>query len=161
MKKAPTKKKVSKSKKKNRPSSKIRLSLDPMDESINAEDLDFTGKVKKTPTLIKKLIEAFKQGATYKLAAQACGIRKGTLYRWRLEDPKLDLMIENAKCSRVRVVEDALFRNASGGNTDAQKFFLKNKGAKKNDWKDKQEHQHTGDVSVLMGHRKRRKGNEE
>ncbi len=145
---------------KKKPSTKIRLSLNPNDESVEEGDLDFT-KYKKTPTLVNKLLECFKQGATYKLAAKACGIRKGTLYRWRMEDPKFDALIENAKCSRVRVAEDALFKNVTTGNVEAQKFFLKNKGLKKGDWKDKQEHEHTGDVSILMGHRKKRKGNEE
>jgi len=117
-------------------------------------------RYKKTPQAISKALEAFRQGATYRQAAKIIGVSRGCLLKWRMEDPELDKMIEAAKMSRVKVVEDALFNNAAiHNNTEAQKFYLKNRAGKK--WKEKQEHQHTGDISLLYGYRKPRKGKEE
>lgn len=126
-------------------------------DSIRSQ-FDFTNVHVKTPEKIKKVLEAFEQGATYRQAAQCIGVSHGTLLKWRIRDPELDKAIEKAKMSRVRLVEDALTRNALvgfTGNVEAQKFFLKNRAS--HDWKDKQEHEHTGDIHLVYGHRKPQK----
>jgi hypothetical protein len=86
---------------------------------------------KNNPETTKKLLDAFKDGATYVKAAEILGITRATLWNWRVADPELERQIEEAKTSRVKMVEDALYVGAMKGNTVAQIFFLKNKGGYK------------------------------
>ena len=127
-----------------------------LDEAQISSQFDFSDNSPlRTPERIKNIILAFEQGATYRQAATSVGIKHTTLLRWRIRDPELDKAIEKAKMSRVRLVEDALTQNALigfTGNVEAQKFFLKNRASQ--DWKDNTEHEHTGDINLVYGHRK-------
>ena len=73
-------------------------------------------------------------GTTRQEAAEAAGISVTAVWKWRRKDK------EFAQRGRIQVVEDALFKSATGGagknNVVAQIFWLKNRGK---NWKDKQD----------------------
>lgn len=77
------------------------------------------------------IITSIKDGATITAACKAANISRGTLFNWRKVDEEFDGTIEDAKKSRVSMVEDALFVNALKGNAAAMIFYLKNKGGYK------------------------------
>ena len=124
----------------------------PDEFTFDPKDIDFGYKGKKTPQLIQKLLEAIRLGATFRQAAKSIPLSSRTFAKWRHEDPALVVLLEKAKLSRVPIIEDSLFHTAAHGNVEAQKFFLKNRDSK--NWRDKTEHEHTGDINLVYGHRK-------
>ncbi len=104
-------------------------------------------QVKKIKETVLKSLE---NGVTMTKACIAAGTNKVTIWRWRKEDQEFDDAILSILDSRVQVVEDALFVNATSntkaGDTTAQIFFLKNRS--KGRWKDKQEIEHSGKLEL-------------
>ncbi len=104
-------------------------------------------QVKKIKETVLKSLE---NGATMTKSCIAAGTNKVTIWRWRKEDQEFDDAILSILDSRVQVVEDALFVNATSntkaGDTTAQIFFLKNRS--KGRWKDKQEIEHSGKLEL-------------
>ena len=104
-------------------------------------------QVKKIKETVLKSLE---NGATMTKACIAAGTNKVTIWRWRKEDQEFDDAILSILDSRVQVVEDALFVNATSntkaGDTTAQIFLLKNRS--KGRWKDKQEIEHSGKLEL-------------
>ena len=86
-------------------------------------------------------VESLKNGTTRQEAADAAGVDRSTLWQWAKDDQVFAKAIEIALESRITVVEDALYRDATSesGNqrTIAKIFWLKNRGRGK--WKDKQD----------------------
>lgn len=112
--------------------------------------------------LTKKIKEAYilslKAGTTRCEASRSAGVDVSTIWKWAKNDKEFAKDIEVALESRIKTVEDALYRLAAGhkrikdgkelkdsdgnvqmtqGNVVAQIFYLKNRG--KEEWKDKQE----------------------
>jgi len=111
----------------------------------------------------KKQKEAFilsiKNGCSRVKAAKACGVGTTTIFNWLHKDENFKTAVDSAMDSRIAVVEDALYKLASGkqkldkdnkpmydteGNpimaqtnnqVVAQIFWLKNRG--KGQWRDK------------------------
>lgn len=73
------------------------------------------------------------------------GISLSTLCEWRNKYPEISEALKEGKDDVDRQVENALFRSALEGNTTAQIFWLKNR--KRLEWRDKQEIEHSGEVS--------------
>ena len=119
-----------------------------------------SNKAKETNVIKTKraYISSLSKGVTRKEAAKAAGVSCYTIWNWAKQDKEFSNEIENALESRIKTVEDALFRLAAGnkrikdgkelkdidgntqmtqGNVIAQIFYLKNRG--KDKWKDKQE----------------------
>ena len=106
----------------------------------------------------KAYIQSLKSGTTRVKAAEAANVDVSTIWQWAKDNEQFAKGIEIALESRIKTVEDALYRLASGhkrmkdgkelkdddgnvqmtqGNVIAQIFYLKNRG--KDKWKDKQE----------------------
>lgn len=80
-------------------------------------------------SIIKKLLRAFKEGATVGSACKIAGIARVTYYDWiNRQWPGLAQHIEDVKVTaRVEAVEDALYKSAVEGDVQAQKNFLLNR----------------------------------
>ena len=70
-------------------------------------------------------------------------ISRETFYQW-CKDTKFNDRVNAALDSRVKVVEDALFKNALNGNVVAQIFFLCNRS--KNRWENVNKIEHSGEI---------------
>lgn len=95
---------------------------------------------------IKAITQSLKRGTTIFNACQTAGLPALTFWRWRVNNPRLDNLINKIIEGRIQMVEDALFKNAIiNDDIKAQIFYLKNRGK---DWKDTplidaSRHQHT------------------
>ena len=94
-----------------------------------------------TKKIKEAYLESLENGTTRADAAEAAEVTTTTIWRWAKEDEEFAKAIEIALESRITVVEDALYRDATSesGNqrTIAKIFWLKNRGRGK--WRDKQE----------------------
>ena len=73
-------------------------------------------------TITQSLVTAF--GTVYQ-AAQAAGVSRNTVYRWRQEDLEFAEAWYEAHENAVDVVENVMYQQAVGGNTLAGIFYLK------------------------------------
>jgi hypothetical protein len=80
-------------------------------------------------SIIKKLIRAFKEGATISSACQVAGISRSIYYDWtRRVWPKLGYHFNSLMDdTRVELVQDAMYKSAINGDVNAQKNILLNK----------------------------------
>jgi transposase len=88
-----------------------------------------------------------RNGLTNEQIAANMGISKVTFYEWRNKFPNFANLIKEDKDYADTQVENALYKAALEGNTTAQIFWLKNR--RRNDWKDKQDVEVTGDLSIV------------
>jgi hypothetical protein len=82
---------------------------------------------------IKVITASLKSGNTRYNACKAAGITTVTLWFWCKKKPRLQRLIDTIVDDRVKLVEDALYQNAIGGNPTAQIFFLCNRNSDR--WK--------------------------
>lgn len=73
----------------------------------------------------KRFIEALTLNGTVFHAAQAAGVSRQTVYRWRQENPEFADLWEEAIENAVDEVESTIYQQAVGGNTLAAIFYLK------------------------------------
>lgn len=73
----------------------------------------------------KRFIAALTTHGTVFHAAQAAGVSRNTVYRWRQEDFEFAEAWEEAHENAVDVVENVIYQQAAGGNTLAGIFYLK------------------------------------
>ena len=106
----------------------------------------------------KAYIQSLKGGASRKDSAKACGVGTTCIWNWIQKDKAFASEVSSALITRVEVVEDSLFKNATGhvrmkdgkvlkdedgnvvmtqGQVIAQIFYLKNRGQGR--WRDKQD----------------------
>lgn len=76
---------------------------------------------------MRGMLKSLKNGSTCFAACKALNITDGTWWNWRQVDPRLESLHQKALKARVQFVEDALFKNAVGGNFNAQQYFLNNR----------------------------------
>lgn len=76
-----------------------------------------------------------RDGLTDEQIAKNIGIATGTLYDWKNKYPEISDALKKGKEVADYEVENALFRNAMGGDTTAQIFWLKNR--KPHKWRDR------------------------
>ena len=79
----------------------------------------------KRDTRKKKFIAALTTHGTVFHAAQAAGVSRNTVYRWRREDLKFEAQWDEAHENAVDAVENVIYEQALGGNTLAAIFYLK------------------------------------
>ena len=124
------------------------------------------------PAFVEQAAKLCNLGATDDEMADFFGVHRSTLYRWKLEYPDFCDAIKSAKEIADERVERSLYQKATGYNvteqqavkvkveqyveqvevvevekhipadTSAAIFWLKNR--RKDQWRDKQEHEHTG-----------------
>lgn len=80
----------------------------------------------------KILVENLANGLSITQACQNAGIDRRTYYNWS-QDPNIRKEIEEAKDSRLQIVEDALYKKAVEGNPTCLIFYLCNRAPEK--WK--------------------------
>ena len=76
---------------------------------------------------LRGIVKYLKAGVSITQACKGAGIEPSTLWRWRKQKPKLDLLVHAITESRVMMVEDAHFKKAMEGSVVAQIFFLCNR----------------------------------
>lgn len=92
---------------------------------------------------VLKQAEAYaSQGLTKKQIARVLGICYDTLNEKQKEFPEFSEAIKRGQAKGIAKISNALFTNASDGNTVAQIFYLKNRAPKQ--WRDKLDHEHSG-----------------
>jgi hypothetical protein len=88
-----------------------------------------------------------RNGLTDKQMCENMGISKDTFYKWKRENSDFaDLLKENKDYADTQV-ENALYKAAMEGNTTAQIFWLKNR--RRDNWRDKQDVEVSGDISIV------------
>ena len=113
------------------------------------------------------------QGATIREIAQAFDINESTCYRWQHDHPEFGESIKLGKDAADRRVENCLYNRAVGYSYDAIKIMQFNgvpvvepyvehvppdvnaaaiwlKNRKPEEWRDKQEVNHTGNMTVTL-----------
>ena len=79
----------------------------------------------KRDTRKKRFIDALTAHGTVRHAAQAAGVSRNTVYRWRQEDFEFAEARYEAHENAVDAVENVIYEQALGGNTLAGIFYLK------------------------------------
>ena len=100
----------------------------------------------KNKEKVAAFLMSLRQGASVLKASKGAQVEYSTIWRWRQKYKEFNEEVLSILDSRTQIVEDALYLNAAGGNVIAQIFWLKNRG--KDRWKDKQEHEHSGEVNL-------------
>ena len=88
----------------------------------------------KSDTIKKAIIENLEDGNTISTSCSNVDVSRNTFYRWLKEDPNFKQEVEIAQESRIKMVEDALYKSAIEGDHTAQIFFLCNRA--KDKWQD-------------------------
>jgi len=135
--------------------------------------------MKYSEELIEKICRHLKQGATITSTCQAIGISRETFYDWMKKKPDVSDTIKKAMAIPDKKVENALFKSATMGhrykekefkavavgekikmiplktvtkiippNVTAQIFYLKNR--QPDEWSDKQDIEHSGDLNIKV-----------
>jgi len=63
---------------------------------------------------LKAIAKSLNNGATLSAACEGASMTAWTLWHWRKDNPKIDLFIAGLLDNQIQVVEDALFRRATG-----------------------------------------------
>ena len=79
----------------------------------------------KRDTRKKRFIAALTTHGTVFHAAQAAGVSRNTVYRWRDEDPEFAILWDEAHEQAVDSVESVLFQKALSADTICMIFYLK------------------------------------
>lgn len=128
---------------------------------------------KYDPECITKVAELCANGATNREVADYLGVTEVTLWRWRAEYPEFCNALKTGKDAADERVIQSLYRRATGYSFNALKimqyegvpievpyvehvppdttaaiFWLKNR--RRDEWRDKQEHEHTGALTVQV-----------
>jgi transposase-like protein len=73
----------------------------------------------------KRFVETLATQGTVSHAAQAAGVSRNTVYRWRIEDREFASLWDEAHDKAVDAVESSLYQKALGGDTICMIFYLK------------------------------------
>ena len=90
-----------------------------------------------TPELCKRAESFAAQGLNREQIAQVLGMGVSTLYEKLNDYPEFLEAIEAGKAKGIAQVTNALFQNATGGDTTAQKYYLNNRD--NDNWKDRKD----------------------
>lgn len=88
-----------------------------------------------------------RNGLTDKQMCENMGISKDTFYKWKRENSDFADLLKANKDYADTQVENALYKAAIEGNTTAQIFWLKNR--RRDNWRDKQDVEVSGDISIV------------
>jgi hypothetical protein len=95
-------------------------------------------------TMIKKVESLAANGLTMEQIAQSLGIHYATLNKKQNQYKELDEAIKRGKAKGIATVTNALFKKATSGDNVSMIFYLKNRDP--NNWRDKQEIEHSGGI---------------
>jgi len=115
-----------------------------------------------TPALCEKAETLAGKGLTINQIALSLGMGKSTLYDKKAEYVEFSDAIERGRAKGIETITNALFKNASEGDTVAQKYYLNNRD--NDNWKDRihSNTEHTGEVThVVMSADEYKKAREE
>lgn len=88
-----------------------------------------------------------RDGLTDEQIANNCGIRRETLYVWKKKYPNISHTLKNNKDIADYEVENALYKQAVGGNVMAIMYWLNNR--KPNQWRNKQDKNNNDSLAKL------------
>lgn len=99
-----------------------------------------------TDDIGQKIVAEMEQGFSLAASAAAFDIGRRTVYDWKDKHPDFAAMIDIAMVKRQRFHENRLYETTLGPVATTTIFTLKNAGAE--DWREKQEVEHSGGVEV-------------
>lgn len=102
---------------------------------------------KFTEEMGERILEIMSQGYSLTAAAADCDVNRVTIYRWKDEHPDFCNTVNLAMAKRQRFLEERLLTADVGPVVTSSIFALKNAGAE--DWRDKREVEHSGEMAVL------------
>lgn len=96
------------------------------------------------PEYCDQVVACLAEGHSVTAFAGRIGVARSTVFKWAEEHQEFSDSLKVGQARAVEVWEKALLDVAKngGGNATAAIFGLKNRAA--DDWRDKQEHEHTG-----------------
>lgn len=98
--------------------------------------------------LKKAMLEALEKSlGVVAVATKAIGIDRSTHYKWISRDPEYKAAVDDIQDLALDFAESKLHEMINEKDTAATIFFLKTKG-KKRGYVERQELQHSGDVSI-------------
>jgi len=99
-----------------------------------------------TPTLGEEILQLMADGLSLAAAAAELGIHRQRVYEWEERHPEFADTVKLARGKRQLFLERRLLKADAGPVVTSTIFALKNAGAE--DWRDKQEIEHTGKMEV-------------
>ena len=93
------------------------------------------------------LVGWVRRGLSNDVIADNMHIDRSTLYEWRKKNSDFADILRQNKEYCDNVAEDALFAKVKDGDLGAIRFWLTNRRSK--DWRDKQEIDVSGDISIV------------
>lgn len=103
---------------------------------------------KYSKDLLDDVRERALQGQTDEEIAAGINVSRSTLALWKARHPEFSDALKSWKGEADDQVEHTLYRKALSGDTTACIFWLKNR--RKDDWRDKQDVEHTGAINVYV-----------
>lgn len=85
-------------------------------------------RLKMTKRVKETILRSVEAGNTIGFTLESMSIGRSTEWEARKADPAYAAALEGVLELRTEIVEDALYQKAVGGDVQAQKFFLVNRG---------------------------------
>lgn len=114
---------------------------------------------KYDPSYCDKIVEFMGLGYSKTAFAGDIGVSRDTVLEWSKEHPEFSGAVKRAEAARTRALELTLIAGETGPKVTAHIFALKN--ASPEEWRDKQEIEHSGGVDVRGWMLEARKADEE
>jgi hypothetical protein len=73
---------------------------------------------------VERILDALRDGATFKIAAESAGVSERTFLRWRNSYPSLDRRVQRAKAESARSALSELQKAANNGDTATLRWLL-------------------------------------
>lgn len=99
------------------------------------------------PALANEVISLMSEGLSLTAAMAALGYHRQTAYDWQEKFPEFSDAVKLGQAKRQLFLERRLLAAEQGPVVTSSIFALKNTGT--GDWRDKQEVEHSGEMSVI------------
>jgi hypothetical protein len=100
------------------------------------------------PAYCNEVIAAGQEGLSLTAFAGSIGVARSTINEWMGEHSEFSEAVKVHQAKRTEYLERTLLSSEQGPKVTARIFALKN--ADPENWKDKQEHEHSGGVTVQI-----------
>lgn len=100
-----------------------------------------------TPEIGEKILSLMEQGLSITASAAECDIARDTVYDWAEKNKEFSDNIKLGRAKRQNFLEKRLLNEDSGPRVTSTIFALKN--AAPDDWREKQEIEHSGSVTMM------------
>jgi hypothetical protein len=94
-----------------------------------------------------RVLRALANGGSYTKAADAAGVSRDALFRWKADDEDFNAQCLDAIEQGTDRLEDVAIQRAVEGSSDTMLIFTL-KGRRREKWGDKQQVEHSGNVTV-------------